>query len=120
MHRVTREFSFDASHNLPRHKGKCHRVHGHTWVVKITCCGSLNVSGPESGMVIDYGRIKEAMAPIIEKLDHYHLNNIPGLANPTSEILAKWIYDKAKPHFHEMLESVEVMESPGSSCVYYE
>ena len=52
---------------------------------------------PESGWIMDYGEIKKIFAPLYEQLDHNYLNDIQGLENPTSEVLAKWIWDQLKP-----------------------
>jgi 6-pyruvoyltetrahydropterin/6-carboxytetrahydropterin synthase len=48
----------------------------------------------ETGMVIDFADIKAAFAPLYDQLDHYFLNEVEGLDNPTSENLAHWIWDR--------------------------
>lgn len=68
---IFKQFSFEASHVLPHHHGKCARLHGHSW--KLT----VGVSGPvdkESGFVVDYGMLSELVkAHIINVVDHHHL-----------------------------------------------
>jgi 6-pyruvoyltetrahydropterin/6-carboxytetrahydropterin synthase len=66
---------------------------------------------------MDFDDIKEAFKPIIDRLDHYYLNDIPGLENPTSEILAKWIWNELKPRLPE-LGAIEVRETCTVGCIY--
>ena len=88
---LRKTFQFEAAHSLPllpkRHK--CRRLHGHSFQVEIIVAGECD---PRLGWVMDYADITAAFRPIWEKLDHRHLNEIPGLANPTSEIVAAWIW----------------------------
>jgi 6-pyruvoyltetrahydropterin/6-carboxytetrahydropterin synthase len=90
---IYKEFSFDSAHLLPNVPAghKCGRLHGHTFYVRLYLCGPI---GEESGWVIDFGDVKTAFKPILNQLDHYYLNDIPGLENPTSENLARWIWQK--------------------------
>jgi len=46
---------------------------------------------------MDYADISEAFKPLWQKLDHYYLNEVAGLENPTSENIAIWIWKKLKP-----------------------
>jgi len=69
-------------------------------------------------MVMDFGDVSRAMKDLLEtKLDHYHLNDTTGLENPTSEELARWIYDWIKPNLPHLV-AVEVDETCTSSCRY--
>ena len=67
---LTKEFTFEASHILPKHKGKCSRLHGHSWILKVSVAGIVN---EHSGFVMDYADISSYVKPLIEKLDHRHL-----------------------------------------------
>jgi len=67
---LTKEFRFEASHILPKHPGKCSRLHGHSWVLKVSVKGKVH---PETGFVMDYAEISEVVKPIIDSLDHRHL-----------------------------------------------
>jgi len=49
------------------------------------------------GLVLDFGDLKKAVRSVIDLQDHHMLNDIPGLENPTTELLAVWIWDKIKP-----------------------
>lgn|SRR5690606_256932 len=117
--KLEKEFRFEASHQLPHHEGKCARLHGHSWKAKLICEGlHLHESGSRTGMLIDYGDMKLAMKDLLENhLDHWHLNESTGLESPTSETLAKWIFDRVKPKLPELV-AVEIEETCTSRCVY--
>lgn len=111
-----KEFTFEAAHRLPNvpEGHKCGRLHGHSFRVV------LHVDGPidsEFGWVIDYAEIKEAFRPTFDQLDHHYLNEIEGLENPTSENIAKWIWDNVKPNL-PMLTRVAVSETCNCGCIY--
>ena len=61
--------------------------------------------------------IKAAFKPLYERLDHHYLNDIPGLENPTSEVLARWIWQQLKPLLPE-LSQVRVHETCTCGCIY--
>jgi len=67
---ICKEFTFEASHVLPHHKGKCSNLHGHSWKLTVYVRGPVDT---ETGMVVDYGDIKSSIQPIIDELDHAHL-----------------------------------------------
>lgn len=114
-----KKFTFEAAHKLPNHLGHCRRLHGHSWQMVIYVKGeSLQQSGTETSMVMDYGAIKTVVKPLLDlHLDHYYLNETTGLENPTSEELARWIYDKLEP-FLEGLCGVQINETCTSQCFY--
>ena len=114
--RIYKEFSFEAAHRLPNvsNDHKCARLHGHSFQVKITVLGEI---GENSGWVIDYDEIKKAFEPIHKELDHYYLNDIPGLENPTSEHIAIWIWDRIIDQLPNLFE-IEVKETCNSGCIY--
>ena len=89
--KIFKEFRFEAAHRLPNvpEGHKCARLHGHSFLVKVEVEGPV---GAESGWVMDFSRIADAFRPIYDRLDHYYLNEIAGLENPTSEVLARWIW----------------------------
>jgi len=88
-----RVFRFEAAHLLPRVPDghKCARLHGHSYRVEVHVDGPVE---PGSGMVVDFADIKAAFQPLRDRLDHYYLNEVEGLENPTSENLAQWIWDR--------------------------
>lgn len=104
---LKKTFRFEASHVLPKHPGKCSRLHGHSWVLHVFVEGPVD---EETGFVMDYAEISTAVNPVIEALDHRHLgqfeadgleinlrsskHGVPGLPEefyPTSENLLLWI-----------------------------
>lgn len=122
MYTLRKQFKFEASHQLPNHDGKCRRLHGHSWVGYLIVEGEeLHTdlgNGPKAGMLIDYGDIAKVIQPLVDLyLDHHHLNETTGLVNPTSEHLARWIYDRII-HQLPQLVAVEIQETCTSSCVY--
>lgn len=93
---VFKEFTFEAAHRLPNvaPDHKCARLHGHSFRVRVCVEGPV---GTDSGWVVDFGDIKAAAAPVHDALDHRYLNEVPGLENPTSEVVARWIWDRLAP-----------------------
>jgi 6-pyruvoyltetrahydropterin/6-carboxytetrahydropterin synthase len=117
MHvKLTKTFHFEAAHDLPTFPPghKCRRLHGHSFRFDVIVEGDVD---PAKGYLIDYGDIKTATTPIVHQLDHYYLNEIEGLNNPTSEILARWIFEKLRPAL-PMLSAIIVHETCTSSCEY--
>jgi len=116
---LEKEFSFEASHQLPDHDGKCARLHGHSWRGRLVCReSSLQTSGPKSGMLVDFGEMKAAIEDVLEnKLDHYHLNDSLEMRAPTSEAIAKWIFEKLKPKL-PLLVAVIIEETCSTRCTY--
>jgi 6-pyruvoyltetrahydropterin/6-carboxytetrahydropterin synthase len=114
---IYKEFSFEAAHHLPNVPDghKCKRLHGHSFRVEVHVSGPLH---PELGWVMDFADVKAAVKPVIARLDHYYLNEIPGLENPTSEVLARWIWRELKPALPE-LSRIVVKETCTSGCVYH-
>jgi 6-pyruvoyltetrahydropterin/6-carboxytetrahydropterin synthase len=69
------------------------------------------------GWVTDFSVIGSALTPILTQLDHHQLNDVPGLDNPTCEVLARWIHERLRPHLPN-LAWVKINETPTSSCLY--
>ena len=114
---IYKDFTFEAAHQLPNVPDghKCSRMHGHTYDLRIVVDGPI---GTETGWVQDFSELKEAMSPIIQQLDHYCLNDVKGLENPTSEILAIWIWGQVISSL-PLLKRIEVKETRNSGCVYF-
>jgi 6-pyruvoyltetrahydropterin/6-carboxytetrahydropterin synthase len=113
---IFRDFNFEAAHRLPNVPPghKCARLHGHSFQVSVHLEGRV---GADSGWVRDFAELRGAMEPLLDRLDHYYLNEIEGLDNPTSENLARWIWDRVAPTLPE-LSQVVVRETCTSGCVY--
>jgi 6-pyruvoyltetrahydropterin/6-carboxytetrahydropterin synthase len=113
---IFKEFSIEAAHWLPNvpEGHKCRRMHGHSFQIQVYVEGPVD---PLLGWVMDFAEIKAAFAPIEERIDHYCLNEVPGLENPTSENLARWIWRELRPAL-PLLSKVVVRETCTSGCVY--
>jgi len=114
---IYKDFRFEAAHLLPRAPDghKCKRLHGHSFKVRIWISGAVD---PNRGWIMDLGEIKNKSEPIIDELDHQFLNELPGLENPTSENIAKWLWVRIKALISE-LSCVEVQETCSVGVRYY-
>jgi 6-pyruvoyltetrahydropterin/6-carboxytetrahydropterin synthase len=113
---IYKEFHFEAAHLLPNVPPghKCARLHGHSFHVRLSAQGDA----PEpAGWVMDFAELKASFKPLLEQLDHHYLNEIPGLDNPTSENIARWIWLHLKPRLPPLCQ-VEVRETCTSGCIY--
>jgi 6-pyruvoyltetrahydropterin/6-carboxytetrahydropterin synthase len=113
---LRKSFQFEAAHLLPRlpKTHKCRRLHGHSFKVEIIVAGECDA---KLGWLMDYADISAAFRPVWNMLDHNYLNKIPGLENPTSEIIAVWIWKKLKPKL-PLLTEVVVAETCTAHAVY--
>ncbi|WP_109486493.1 6-carboxytetrahydropterin synthase QueD [Occallatibacter savannae] len=113
---IFKEFTFEAAHRLPRvpEGHKCGRLHGHSFRAEIHIAGPVD---PEAGWIMDFGEIKTAFEPILRRLDHYYLNEIEGLENPTSEVLARWIWNSLEPSLPGLCRVV-IRETCTSGAAY--
>lgn len=116
---LSKEFKFEAAHQLPCHDGKCARLHGHSWVMWVHVGGATLVkSGAKAGMLIDYSELKSLVKPLVDDyLDHHYLNQTLELENPTSEAIAQWIYRRLSSRI-DGLYAVEIRETCTSRCLY--
>jgi 6-pyruvoyltetrahydropterin/6-carboxytetrahydropterin synthase len=114
--RLIKTFGFEAAHFLPSFPEghKCRRMHGHSFKVDVVVEGEIPRG---ASYLMDYGDIKAAIDPIEKQLDHFCLNEIPGLADPTSEMIAKWLWERLKPAL-PMLAEIIVYETCTSRCEY--
>jgi 6-pyruvoyltetrahydropterin/6-carboxytetrahydropterin synthase len=112
---IFKEFTFEAAHRLPNVAAdhKCARLHGHSYQVAVHILGPV---GDMTGWVRDFAELSGAMRPLLDRLDHYYLNDIEGLDNPTSEVLARWIWERLVSALPE-LSQVVVRETCTSGCV---
>jgi len=113
---IFRVFQVEAAHFLPNvpEGHKCARMHGHSFRIEVHVSGE---PGADSGWVMDFADLKRAFEPLFEQLDHNCLNDIEGLENPTSEMLAKWIWERLREVLPG-LSRVVVQETCNAGCVY--
>lgn len=110
---LVKEYRFEAAHRLPRLPDghKCKRLHGHSFRFEVRLAGEVD---RETGFLIDFWDVDRAVAPMLERLDHHFLNEIDGLDNPTSEVLAMWIWRGIGDRLP--LAEIEVAETADSRC----
>lgn len=118
---LSKKFTFEAAHQLPHHDGKCQRLHGHSWVGVVNVLGDqLQTEGAKQGMVMDYSDIKAVLKPLVEDyLDHHYLNDTLKIESPTSEAVAKWLFERLRDRLPG-LHSIEIHETCTSRCLYFE
>jgi len=120
MYEVMVEGSFSAAHNLRGYREKCEKLHGHNWKVRVGIQGGKL---DKYGMLIDFRDVKDYLEKIIKKLDHKYLNEISHfkVTNPTSENIARFIYDDLKFRLKGSqygVSKVTVWESDTTSATY--
>lgn len=113
---IYKEFYLESAHLLPHlpEGHKCRRLHGHSFRIAVYVSGEPD---PELGWVMDFADIGKAFQPLFDMLDHHYLNEIEGLENPTSEMLARWIWKRLQPSL-PALSAVHVHETCTSGCLY--
>ena len=113
---LVKEYRFEAAHRLPKVPAghKCQRLHGHSFRIELTVAGPVNEA---TGWFIDYGELDQAWDPIYQEVDHNFLNEVKGLENPTSENLARWLWERLKKKL-PALAAVTVFETCDARCVY--
>ena len=92
MTSLGRCYRFESAHFLPRvpEGHRCRNLHGHNYRVEIVARGALDARG----FVKDFAEFDAEMAPLLAQVDHKLLNDVPGLENPTAEIIAQWFLDR--------------------------
>jgi 6-pyruvoyltetrahydropterin/6-carboxytetrahydropterin synthase len=113
---IFKEFMFEAAHRLPNlpAEHKCGRLHGHSFRIVIHVSGDLDA---DKGWVMDFADVRAAFSPILDQIDHQYLNDIDGLENPTSEVIAKWVWERLHPYLPQ-LSKIELHETCTAGCIY--
>jgi queuosine biosynthesis protein QueD len=114
---LTRDYRFEAAHRLPMVPPghKCARMHGHSFRIEISVSGEVD---PRTGWLVDFGDITAVVEPLLKgELDHRSLNDVPGLENPTSEHLCRWLWERLQPRIAG-LSAVTVHETCTARCTY--
>jgi 6-pyruvoyltetrahydropterin/6-carboxytetrahydropterin synthase len=113
---IFRVFQVEAAHRLPNvpEGHKCARLHGHSFRIEVHVSGAL---GKETGWVMDFAELRRIFQPVYDQLDHHYLNEIEGLENPTSENLARWIWQQLAPVL-DGLKKIIVQETCTAGCIY--
>lgn len=114
---LNREYAFEAAHRLPRvgPDHQCSRMHGHSFRFEIVVSGEID---PAMGWLADFDEISRIVEPIVRgELDHRTLNDVPGLENPTSEMLCVWLWTRLSPLLAG-LSAITVHETCTARCTY--
>ncbi|RME74588.1 MAG: 6-carboxytetrahydropterin synthase QueD [Planctomycetota bacterium] len=110
MMKITKEFRFEAAHNLINYEGKCKNLHGHTYKLLVT----LDYPVQENGLAFDFCELERIVRErIIRRLDHSYLNDL--LSQSSAEYLAIWIWENLK---ELPLFEIKIFETPFSSVTY--
>jgi 6-pyruvoyltetrahydropterin/6-carboxytetrahydropterin synthase len=114
---IYQEFSFDAAHHFPAAPPghSYHGVHGHSFTARVAIEGSPD---PQTGFLVDLGQVESACAELRRSLDHRYLNDVEGLAVPSLENLAVWIWQRLKPAFPGLCRVEVRRDSVRHGCVY--
>jgi 6-pyruvoyltetrahydropterin/6-carboxytetrahydropterin synthase len=122
MYEISVSQSFDAAHFLREYRGRCARMHGHTWKVEAV------VEGEELGpsqLLVDFNDLKGLLREVVDDFDHACLNDLPPFdrKSPTSENVARIIFQRLQEKVESLgtpvrLLKVRVSESPETSVVY--
>ena len=113
---LSKIFHFEAAHFLPRvpPEHKCRQLHGHSYGVEIVLSGEVD---EEMGWLVDFADLREAWMSLRSQLDHKLLNEVEGLENPTSENIARWVYDRMKA-IMPLTHTIVLHETANSKVVY--
>ena len=114
---LVKEFRFESAHRLPMvpPEHKCFRMHGHSYRIEVCLAGDID---PKLGWLVDFGEIAARVEPVLkQELDHRVLNDVPGLENPTSEVLAGWLWKRIAALVPQ-LAAITVHETCTSRCTY--
>ena len=115
--RIYKEFTFEAAHFLPSapegHPNA--RIHGHSFRVRITVDGEPDA---ETGLLIHFDDLKDALDDLRGTLDHNFLNNIEGLENPTLELISKWLWDRLHNRIPGLAEIALSRDTCHEGCIY--
>jgi 6-pyruvoyltetrahydropterin/6-carboxytetrahydropterin synthase len=114
---ISKTFPIEAAHRLPHvpENHKCARLHGHSFQITLHVSGDVD---PKLGWIIDFAELARAFEPLHAQLDHRYLNEVPGLENPTSENLARFVLERVKLA-SARLAAVSVAETCSSRCIVY-
>jgi 6-pyruvoyltetrahydropterin/6-carboxytetrahydropterin synthase len=115
---IARSYRVEAAHRLPHvpEGHKCARLHGHSFEITLHVAGEVD---PKLGWILDYAEIDRAFEPLFAQLDHRYLNEVEGLDNPTSELLARWVLQRVRLPAPARLCAVSIAETCTSRCTVH-
>lgn len=118
MYELKAQMYFSAAHHLLNYEGACENMHGHNWLTEAYVKGT---ELDKSNILVDYKIIKNELKNVLDYLDHKDINQLPEFEgkSPSSEVLAKFIYDKMKERIPQ-ISKISVWETATSCATYYE
>ena len=118
MFEIKKQMYFSAAHHLLNYDGECENQHGHNWLVEVYVKGT---ELDKSNILVDYKVLKKEMKKVLDLLDHKDINELEYFKgiSPSSEMLAKFIYERMKETFTN-ISKVSVWETSTSCATYYE
>jgi len=125
MFEVSVEDSFAAGHALRGYRGKCENPHGHNYKVRLTLAGEAL---DDIGLLYDFKDLKQALAQIMDRLDHQYLNDVEPFRdlNPSAENMARYFYQQASAHLRQAtngrvrVKQVKIWETDSTTATYFE
>ena len=114
---LNRDYAFEAAHRLPKVAPghPCARMHGHSFRFEVVVSGEID---PDKGWLLDFDQISSVVEPLVRgELDHRSLNDVPGLENPTSEMLCAWLWTRLSPLLPGF-SAITVHETCTARCTY--
>ncbi|WP_425407994.1 6-carboxytetrahydropterin synthase QueD [Hyphococcus sp.] len=115
--RIVKSMNFDAAHYLDNavDARPYARLHGHSFTLEVAIEGEADA---ETGWVVDFGDLDDALKDLHETLDHRLLNEIEGLERPTLENICQWAAEKLKARFPGLAQVRVSRPSNGETCIY--
>lgn len=109
-------FSFESARRLPRLPDShiCSRLHGNTFLLRVAVTGPVRES---EGWVMDFSEVAAVVGPVLAEIDHQYLNEVEGLENPTTEMIAIWLWERISTHLQGLSE-IEIRENATTGCIY--
>ncbi|OYZ11011.1 MAG: 6-carboxytetrahydropterin synthase QueD [Bdellovibrio sp. 28-41-41] len=113
---IKKSFAIESARFLPNLPAShpCAHTHGHSFKITLRLRGPINA---KIGWLVDYNDIAKTAAPLIKKIDHKLLNDVPGLKNPTTENITVWLFEKLKPVMPELVQVI-IQETSDTECSY--
>jgi 6-pyruvoyltetrahydropterin/6-carboxytetrahydropterin synthase len=122
MYTLRVEADFAAAHYLSHYHGKCEKLHGHNYLVRVHLKGRTL---DEGGMLADFSLVKDALKDALALLDHRNLNDIEIFGgDPSAERIACYLFDEVLARFPsrgldpQLLYAVDVFETPRNMARY--
>jgi len=113
---LIKKFKFDAAHNLMKYRGKCEKLHGHTYTLVVVLEGEPD----EEGLIIDFSELKKVVeGEVLNILDHSYINDV--IEQPSAENIAIWVWRRLEERLkgpNRRLYEVQIWETEENGVIY--